>query len=187
MFISGRVTALLRGSGPPAALSTAQVFEEHVSFAWRVLRRLGIAEADADDVCQEVFVVVHRKLPHFAGESSVRTWVYGICLRVASDHKRLAHVRREVATDVPPEGSVDPVQEDTAALRQACARLDAILDTLDDTKRAVFVLYELEELTMADVALAIGCPLQTAYSRLHAARRAVEAAVALARDEGATP
>jgi RNA polymerase sigma-70 factor (ECF subfamily) len=160
MSITDRATAILRRSRPTVALSTAEVFAEHGRYAWRVLRRLGVAEADADDVCQEVFVVVHRKLPEFAGESSVRTWVYGICVRVASDHRRRAHVRREVPTDAPPDRTVGPAQEDAAALRQACAQLDAILDTLDEGKRAVFVLYEIEDLTMAEVALAVGCPLQ---------------------------
>jgi RNA polymerase sigma-70 factor (ECF subfamily) len=69
-------------------------------------------------------------------------------------------------------------QDDPVAIRQARAKLDAILDKLDDSKRAVFVLYEIEELSMSDVAAAVGCPVQTAYSRLHAARTEVAAAIA---------
>lgn len=166
------------------SLRLDEVFREHAPFAWRALRRLGVPEADVEDVCQEVFVVVHRKLAAFEGRSSVRTWIYGICARTASDYRRSGRVRREVVTDAPPEVASEGGQHDAVALRQARARLDAILDTLDDDKRAVFVLYEIEELTMAEVAEALGCPLQTAYSRLHAARKIVEAGVAEAHIQG---
>ncbi len=158
-------------------LTVAEVFNENVAFAWRVLRRLGVAEADADDVCQDVFVTVHRRLREFEGRSSVRTWVYGICVRTASDYRKRARTRREVACEAPPEQGVGPHQEEDLSLRQARDTLDRILDELEDDRRAVFVLYEIEELSMVDVAGVLGCPLQTAYSRLHAARREVEAAL----------
>jgi RNA polymerase sigma-70 factor, ECF subfamily len=157
-------------------LSTAEVFNENASMAWRALRALGVAEADVDDVCQEVFITVHRRLPTFDGRSAVRTWVYGICVRVAADYRKRVRSRRELGEDAP-ELSVEPRQEDAVSIRQARAELHRILDGLDDDKRAVFVLYEIEELAMSEVAAALGCPLQTAYSRLHAARREVEAAV----------
>jgi RNA polymerase sigma-70 factor (ECF subfamily) len=172
-------------SGPPTGVpSLAEIFREHASFVWRGLRRLGIPESDVEDVCQEVFVVVHRKLGDFEGRSSLRTWIYGICARTASDYRRSGRVRREVVTDAPPETAHEGGQHDAVALRQARATLDRILDELDDDKRSVFVLYEIEELTMAEVAEALGCPLQTAYSRLHAARKVVEAGVARAQSSG---
>ncbi len=151
----------------------ASVFRAHGPFVWRVLRKLGIPEADVPDLCQEVFVVVHRKLPEFEGRSSLTTWLYGICLRTASDHRRRARVRREEVTDRVPEGRESAPQAKDLARRQARALLDAALEDLDEDKRAVFVLYEIEELTMAQVAEAVGCPLQTAYSRLYAAREVV--------------
>jgi RNA polymerase sigma-70 factor (ECF subfamily) len=166
---------------PAGTPSIAEVFREYAPFAWRALRRLGVPECDVEDVCQEVFVVVHRKLGDFEGRSSIRTWIYGICARTASDYRRSGRVRRELVTDAPPDTAHDGGQQDAVALRQARAALDRILDELDDDKRAVFVLYEIEELTMAEVADALGCPLQTAYSRLHAARKLVEAGVAKAR------
>jgi RNA polymerase sigma-70 factor, ECF subfamily len=166
-----------------AGPSLADVFRREAPFVWRALRRLGVHEADVDDVCQEVFVVVHRKLADFEGRSSLRTWIYGICVRTASDYRRSARVRHEVVTDAPPDASSAPQQHDVVALRQARAKLDRILDQLDDDKRAVFVLYEIEELAMNDVVEALGCPLQTAYSRLHAARKIVQAAVEKARHE----
>ncbi len=161
--------------------SLTEIFRQHAPFVWRALRRLGVAESDVEDVCQEVFVVVHRRLGDFEGRSSLRTWIYGICARTASDYRRSGRVRREVVTDAPPDAPQDGAQAEVVALKQARAKLDRILDTLDDDKRAVFVLYEIEELTMAEVAEAVGCPLQTAYSRLHAARKIVEAGVEKAR------
>jgi RNA polymerase sigma-70 factor (ECF subfamily) len=169
----------------PRPLSTADVFEENAPFAWRLLRRLGVSEGDIDDVCQEVFVTVHRRLSDFEGRSSVRTWVYGICIRTASDYRRRVRARREEAFDAHPEPTVSPDQERRLSLRQARDMLDRILDQLDDNKRAVFVLYEIEELPMADVAHVLGCPLQTAYSRLHAARGEVETALDRLRARGA--
>jgi RNA polymerase sigma-70 factor (ECF subfamily) len=170
---------------PPAVRapvpSIVEVFRQYAPFVWRALRRLGVPESDVEDVCQEVFVVVHRKLGDFEGRSSLRTWIYGICARTASDYRRSGRVRREIVTDAPPDAPQDGGQHDVLAMKQARQKLDRILDTLDDDKRAVFVLYEIEELTMAEVAEAIGCPLQTAYSRLHAARKLVEAGVAKAR------
>jgi RNA polymerase sigma-70 factor (ECF subfamily) len=136
-----------------------------------------VAEADVDDVCQEVFVTVHRRLRDFEGRSSLRTWVYGICVRTASDYRKRVRVRREVASEAYPEATVSPGQEYAVSIRQARSALDRILDGLDADKRAVFVLYEIEELPMSDVSSIVGCPLQTAYSRLHAARSEVEQAV----------
>jgi len=140
---------------------------------WRALRHLGVAEADVEDASQDVFVVVHRRLADFRGDSSIKTWVYGICVRVAADYRRRARVVREVPAAEPPAVAQPPEQDEQFARRQSVQQLARILDQLDDEKRAVFVLYEVEELTMIEVAKALECPLQTAYSRLHAARRYV--------------
>lgn len=159
---------------PRPALDVGTVFRENLPFVFRALRRLGVAESDVDDVCQEVFVVVMRKLGEFEGRSQLRTWIYGICVRTASDYRKRAPRRREVITDEPPEGVVSHGPLDHATASQARDILDRILSRLDDDKRAVFVLYEIEELPMNEVAQALECPLQTAYSRLHAARKRVE-------------
>jgi RNA polymerase sigma-70 factor, ECF subfamily len=176
--------SLGRPRGAGGALVFEQVFQEHAPYVWRALRRLGVAEADADDVCQDVFIVVHRKLGTFHGGSALRTWLYGICLRVASEHRRRPHRRREQVVEAVPDQSVAASQEDDVERRRALVLLDEALDQLDDEKRAVFVLFELEQMPMAEVAEAAGCPLQTAYSRLHAARKIVEASLDRARKAG---
>lgn len=155
-------------------LSVAAIFRAHAPYVWRVLRRMGVHEADAEDVCQEVFVVVHRRLPDFDGACAVRTWLYGICVRTASDYRKRPHLRRErLAGDDLPDVGAPAGQEDALEKRRARDRLDRALDALDEAKRAVFVLYEIEGLSMNEVVEALGCPLQTGYSRLHAARKIV--------------
>lgn len=161
----------------PRSLVFADVFRENVPFAWRCLRRLGVSPGDVEDVCQEVFLIVHRKLGEFDFRSSVRAWIYGICVRKASDHRKLARMRHEHLTDVMPDKGAPAEQGEHLEREQALAFLDKTLADLDDDKRAVFVLYEIEGLPMNEIATVVGSPLQTAYSRLHAARKHVEAAV----------
>lgn len=146
------------------------IFDEHARYVIRTLRHLGVREADVEDVAQEVFVTVHRKLPEFEGRSKLRTWLYAICLRVASDHRRRAYVVRERATDNPPVDTGERTGDEADTNLESRAFVQELLGELDDDKRAVLVLYEIEGLTMREVAEVIGCPLQTAYSRLHAAR-----------------
>jgi RNA polymerase sigma-70 factor (ECF subfamily) len=162
--------SLVRRSPPPAPPAFEEVFTSHGRFVWRALRYLGVAEGDLDDACQEVFLVVHRRLGDFQGRSTLRSWVYGIALRVAADYRKSAFVRRRSSAEVTPEASV------ASALGQAEARqlLQRALDTLDDDKRTVLVLHELEGFSIPEVAELLGCPVQTTYTRLHAALARVE-------------
>jgi RNA polymerase sigma-70 factor (ECF subfamily) len=132
-----------------------------------------VRDADVDDVCQEVFVVVHRKLAEFEGRSSLKTWLYGICVRAAAAHRRRAPVRNEVPTETMPEDFAPGGPDASLASRETLVMLDRALDSLDDEKREAFVLYEVEELSMSEVAEVMACPLQTAYSRHRAARELV--------------
>jgi RNA polymerase sigma-70 factor, ECF subfamily len=147
-----------------------QVFDEHAAYVWRALRHLGVPESELDDYCQEVFLVVHRQLPTFEGRSKLRTWIYGICLRVASDRRRRARVRNERTEADPARGLAEPSGLAPDERAQARSTLLKLLDGLDEDKRTVLVLYEIEGLAMSEIAELLACPLQTAYSRLHAAR-----------------
>jgi len=167
--------------------SFAEVFRTYSSFVWRVLLRMGVAEADVEDVAQEVFLGIHRNLPRFEGRCSLRTWVYGICHRRAVDHRRRAHTRYEIATEEPPDAGQEGGQDEGIDLAQARASLNQVLDSLDDDKRAVFVLFEVEQVPMEEVAEIVGCPLQTAYSRLYAARRKIDAAAVRIRAQRRSP
>ncbi len=157
-----------------------QVFDEHARYIWRALRHLGIPEADVADVCQEVFLTVHRRLPSFEGRSSLRTWLYGICIRVASEHRRRPYVRNERPASQPPSDPSEPAAPDPEQALSRRATLEHLLGVLDDDKRRVVVLYEIEGFSMREVAEIVACPLQTAYSRLHAAR---EQMLAASRDD----
>lgn len=166
-----------------APADTAAIFKQLAPYIWRVLRSLGVPESEVADVCQEVFVVVHKKLGSFEQRSSLRTWVYGIAVYTASDHRKRMRRRRETLTDTPPEQIAPHTPDSVAERREAKRVLSDILDELDDDKRAVFVLYEIEQLSMAEVAGSLGCPLQTAYSRLHAARTFVQQRIAQVQRE----
>ena len=164
-----------------------EVYEEHFRFVWRSLRRLGVRESDVQDAAQDVFIVVHRRLSEFEGRSKISTWLFGICYRVASDRKKLAHVRRRADGDEPlldtPDERVDVAAE--AERRQGLAMLEAILDELPMEQRAVFTLFELEGMTGEDIAETLEIPLGTVYSRLRLAREAFRRSVARlsARDQ----
>src|SRR5215470_15027470 len=86
---SGAVVTAPGRSGP-SGMTFEETYRAHFAFVWRSLRRLGIREEDASDAAQEVFIVVHRKLPEFAGRSKLTTWLYGVCFRVASERRRAA-------------------------------------------------------------------------------------------------
>lgn len=178
----------LSGAAEPtrASVDVAAAFRDHGPFVWRAMRSLGVGEKDVDDVCQDVFLVVHKRRGDFEGRSTLRTWLYSICIRKAAAYRR--RPQREIGRDAVPEApSSSPGPFERTARQEAREHLDRILATLDDDKRAVFVLYEIEELTMAEVADVIGCPVQTAYSRLHAAREIIESKFRTWAREGRKP
>jgi RNA polymerase sigma-70 factor (ECF subfamily) len=150
-----------------------QLFEQHSALVWRVLRRHGVPAREFDDACQEVFLVVFRRLPEFEGRSSLRTWIYAIALRVALGVRRKAFMRRERLQ----EGTSDPPAPsdllDAYAQRETSRWLERALADLPAPKREVFVLYELEEMTVAEAANALGVPENTALYRLYGARKAL--------------
>lgn len=158
-------------------VSFEEVYRDNVRFVWRSVRRLGVVEADVEDVCQHVFVVVHRQLPGFRAESKVTTWLFGIVMRVVSDFRRSAYERRRGQHDGEIELAVEADQESQLDRGKARALLDDLLAELDDDKRATFVLCELEGMEVKEVAELMGCPVQTVYSRLRAARERLEAGV----------
>jgi RNA polymerase sigma-70 factor, ECF subfamily len=160
-------------SGAP---SLEHVFAEHLSFVWRILGGMGVPEADREDVAQEVFLVVRSQLARYEERGSMRSWLYAIANRVASDHRSRARFRCELPCDTPPERAFD--EEGRLEARRSLELVQAALAGLDPEPRRVFLLHEVEGLTMAEIAQAVGAPVQTCYSRLHAARSRVCAAFA---------
>ncbi|RYE87168.1 MAG: RNA polymerase sigma factor [Myxococcales bacterium] len=171
--------------------SFVEVYESTAEYVWRTVGHLGVAEAAVEDVVQEVFLVVHRRLAEFEGRSSVRTWVYGIAVHVARSHRR-AVGRRPPPAAASPLGDPDvlgddPRQGPDALLERAQAALlvDELLDQLDADLREVFVLAELEEMTATEIGDVLGLNPNTVSSRLRLARRDFNRALgrARARDE----
>jgi len=177
---------LAGASARPPIPSFGEIFRDHMAFLWRATTALGVPASDAEDLCQEVMLVVHRRLQEFDGQS-LRGWLYGICLRMASDYRRSARVRRERATEALPEPLLEPTQPDEVDARRAEEKLRRALDVLDDDKRAVFVLFEIEQLTLREVSEAVGAPLQTVYSRLQAARAHVKGAFSAQPERRVSP
>ncbi len=153
----------------PAELSFEQVFRAEAPQVGRTLRYLGVREAEVEDACQEVFVVVHRRLAQFEG-GSLRAWVRQICVHVASNYRRSKRRHPEDAVAEPPEVAAPAEQQEAVERQQQRRQLLALLDQLPAEQREVFVLFEIEQMTMPNTATTVGCPLQTAYSRLYAAR-----------------
>ncbi len=160
-----------------------RIYLANAGFVWKSLQRLGVRDADLEDVLQEVFVVVQQRLHTFDGTSKMTTWLFGVCLRVASAYRRRGFRRRETSMAEPPDpsgahiGSVASPEEDLAAA-EARARLSALLDELDVDKRAVFVMFEIDEMPCEEIAQILGVPVGTVHSRLHGARRAFHKALA---------
>jgi len=154
------------------------VYQQHFDFVWRLARRFGAEEGAVDDVVQDVFVVVHRKLGDFEGRSSLRTWLYAIARRVVADHRKKRLRRRETAIEE--AGAVEARATDPegqAAQSERLQQLRELLDGLSDEQREVFVLAELEQMSAPEIAELTGAKLNTVYSRLRLARRGFERAL----------
>lgn len=174
------------GEGPsPAHATGAQlrfdaVYDEWFEFVWRSARRLGVHEAALDDVAQDVFLVVYRRLAEFEGRSSLKTWLFGITLRVVADWRRTKR-RKGGLSELPGEDVLACARSgpsDELERAESARLLASILAELDDDKREVFVMIELEELTAPEVASVLSVPLNTVYSRLRVAREEFERSLA---------
>jgi len=160
-----------------------ELYDAKFAFVWRSLRRLGVAEANLKDAMQDVFIVVHRRLPDFVEHAKITTWLFRICMRIAKDYRRRAHTRRELL--IGQEGTLADLElgcESTNAEQELLRREDlelfeAALAKLELDQRLVFMLFELEDLTGEQIAETLQLPLGTVYSRLRLARQAFKRAV----------
>ncbi len=159
---------------PASPSSFADLYHLHIGRVWTALARLGVAPSDLEDAVQDVFLVAHRRRASLSPESSMRAWLLGICRRVASDHRRRdrRHRRRLDGLRRHAPGEVDP--EEVLARREGARHLQAFLDTLEPSKREIFVMVELEQLTGSEAARLLGVNRNTAAARLRAARSALE-------------
>jgi RNA polymerase sigma-70 factor (ECF subfamily) len=175
-----------RSSVNGRALSFESVYEDHVEFVFRNAQRLGVADGALDDIVQQVFLVVHRRLAEVAEDAPIKAWVFGILAHVVRDYRRSLR-RKSPHSTLPP---IDPATLAEPAGRgpfDALARSEALevvallLSELSDEKREIFVLSELEQLTAQEISELIGVNASTVYSRLRAARQDFERAVERSR------
>jgi RNA polymerase sigma-70 factor (ECF subfamily) len=171
----------------------ADVYRDHLDFVWRSAQALGTRPDALEDVVQEIFVVVHRRLPEFEGRSTVRTWLSRIVLNVVRHHRRSLSRKspHELSPAEPGDPDALPARErdpfEEAALSERARLVQRLLEMLGDEKREVIVLADIEGLAVPEIAEALGLKLNTTYSRLRLARKAFDEALARHREESDGP
>jgi RNA polymerase sigma-70 factor (ECF subfamily) len=173
-------------ASPTAAVSLpdrlAQIYDAHFDFVWRNARRLGVSVSSADDVAQDVFMIVQRRLGNYDGRAPMQAWIFGILIRVVRDHKR--SFRRKSARNVPFEQEVTreldaapgPSPVEQAERAERARQMGKLLEELDEDKRTLLILSELEDWTLREIAEFYGSNTNTIHSRLRAAKRDFEQA-----------
>ncbi|HEY8038518.1 MAG TPA: sigma-70 family RNA polymerase sigma factor [Polyangiaceae bacterium] len=159
------------------------VFEREFDYVWTSLRRLGVQARDAEDVAQDVFVHVYRRLDDYDPARPLRPWLFAFAFRCASDWRRLARHRVEVGDDPDRRAGSSLAADDAIARTEDRALVLRALERVELERRGVFILYELDECPMKEIAETLGIPLFTAYSRLRVARQEFTAAVRVLRAE----
>ncbi len=162
------------GRVPAEALSSFRaVYEGHFDFVWRFAAHRGVPPSALDDVTQEVFVVVARKLRGFQGQSALRTWIAGITRNTIRAYLR----KRGNQASGEPLQDLDQVVSDALDPAQALEHktagelLDFVLSQMSELKREAFILCELEEMSAVQAAEILGVNENTLRTRLHDARK----------------
>lgn len=165
----------------PQPVTFAEVYAEQMEFVWRCAVHRGVPMAAVEDVVQEVFIIVHRKLPEFEGRSSVRTWIGGIARRVIADFRKKRGNRPAGDEPLTLEPPAPPEGPDAAEQQAALSLLDSLLERMPDDQREVFVLREIEGLSGGEIAAVTETNENTVWTRLRAARRIFQDGVRRAR------
>jgi RNA polymerase sigma-70 factor (ECF subfamily) len=167
-------------------LGFSEIFSSQFDYVWNSLRRLGVRQSDLEDLSHDVFLAVHRHLHEFERGRALRPWLFTFAFRRASDYRRLARNRFEVLESAgePIDPCPDPLEH--AIQREGLDLALAALEGLELGRRAVFILHDLDDIPMPNIARELGIPLNTAYSRLRLARGELTRAVHRLRS-GGTP
>jgi len=161
------------------ARSFDEVYSAYFRFTWCQLRRFGVRDADLMDMTQEVFVVVHRKLPMFEGRSELTTWLYTICRRVAKDYRQLVRIQREELVDYRVIEKFSRPSVATYALDKPSivAFVKSALNRLPANQRIIFLLFA-DNVRGQDIATLLDIPEGTVRSRLRRARETLRREIA---------
>jgi RNA polymerase sigma-70 factor (ECF subfamily) len=175
----------LMASRQPSPSEFSAAYRQHVDFVWRVLARRGVATADLEDTTQEVFMISHRRWGVWEGQASMRTWLYGVACRVASTHHR-GRRRQQRKHDDLPAPAAEPGLDIRLEDRDRLAALAQAIEDLEPEQREVFVLADIESLTVPAIAEILGRNVDTIYSRLRRARARIIRAMATREGSKAT-
>jgi len=175
------------GKAPELEARFRAVFAAELAWMWTTLRRLGVREADLEDVTHDVFLAVYRKLDAYDAERPLRPWLFAFAYRAASDYRRLARHREQPAAEMPEVEADEGRADDVLAQLEDHQLLHAALAGIDIDRRAVLVAHEIDGTSMKDIAAALGIPLHTAYSRLRVAREELTRAIGRLRARQRTP
>ena len=163
---------------PASGARFRAMVDAHFDCIWRYLVGLGVPTASADDAAQQVFLIAAAKILSIEPVSE-RSFLLSTAHGVAANVRRSNHRRREVQAaatlDFRADDALDP--EQNAEAREAAAILDAFLASLSEEVRSVFILFELEGMTMASIAETLNIPTGTVASRLRRAREDFQALV----------
>jgi RNA polymerase sigma-70 factor (ECF subfamily) len=164
------VKPLESAESAPSFASCVRAFEDEFDYLARCLRRHGVAPDDADDLVQDVFVVMCRRWRDYRRDQPLRPWLAGIAYHVARAHLRRRH--REVPSPELDLEDATPAAEDQLLAANARALVLKVLASLPERHRTALILHELDGLAMNEVAGVLGIPLATAYTRVRRARLA---------------
>ena len=164
----------------PAGLSFDAVYETYAAFVWRNARRLGVPASAAEDVMQDVFLVVHRRLADFQEGTSMRAWLSAILVRVVRTFWRTRQRKNPSSGELEPDATADtktPSPLEAAEHDAAVRELYAVLSGMNEERREVLVLADVEELSAPEIAQALSVNVNTVYWRLRTARKEFERAL----------
>lgn len=169
---------------PPTPPEFSAIFEAEFDYVWNSLRRLGVPGRDCDDLTHDVFVAVYRRLADYDPARPRRPWLFAFAFRAASDYRRTGRNAREEPRGTPETAGAGPSPEEEVLSGEARALVLEVLDALDEDRRAVFVLHEIDGCAVPEIAAALGIKVDTAYSRLRLGRADFRAALKRIRARG---
>lgn len=156
---------------PGTPLDFNQVYQARFAYVCRLLRRWGVPARDLEDVVHDVFLVVHRRFSDWDPSTAVEPWLGAIAFRTASDWRRRAFQRQDLATPLGDRADPAPSALEHAERSEARDQVERALAHLDDEQRTLVVLHDLEGHPVPQLAKALGIGLNTAYSRLRLGRQ----------------
>jgi len=163
------------------AVDFQKLYRRELDYVWGTLRRLGAHPSDLEDLTHEVFVTAYRKRTEYDSIRPVRPWLGGIAFRVLVKARR-GQRAREIVDDRIEVIDTGRGPEEHAADAENRRLLTAAMRTLDDDRRAVFVLHDVDGSSARDIAAELGVPLNTVYSRLRLAREQLAREIACLRE-----